>query len=64
MIVNIMKAVVLNLKALVSQTTQRRKIYTAMKLLREHLTLTQAKQMKGNYIPKYNRFWDSYHVRK
>ena len=64
MIVNIMKAVVLNWKALVQQTTQRRKISTVMKLLREHLTLTQAKQMKGNYIPYYNLFWDSYHVRK
>ena len=50
-IVDIMKAVVLNWKDLVWQATQRWKVSTAMKLLREHLTLIQDKLMKGNFWP-------------
>ena len=53
-VVNIMKAVMLNWKALVWLTTQRWKISTMTKLLREHLTLNQAKQMKGNFWSYFN----------
>ena len=48
MIVNIMKAVMPNGKAIVWQTTQLWKISSVMKLLKEHFILTLAKQMKGN----------------
>ena len=44
----------LNGKALISQITQRWKIFTVTKLLRDPLSLTQAKKLKGNFFSSCN----------